>query len=437
MVEDLNQKKIIKNKYNPSLLLRICFLLIYGIAVSISVKGQSNIQIIFDKQQSQYFGSANLITLHHALYTFEDKYISDTLFTENNILKETAGFSYRMAKLLLLDAQADGFIALTQHEVFGHGARFRELGYKENCFNLNLYPPFGNASGFARYGTLKPGIKSPTTQEYLASNIGGVDGEMLLANNLTAQILLNDTLHYRQGLLNIIAQNNLLLYLWNTRFTKKDKIKPGNDMVNFINQVNYFYPHSTRKSYNVINLSNQSLISLANPFQFYNVFSILYTYGIKGQKRLKKIPMIKLGNVRYLPALNYSLTPFGSQFHFINYVRYKKLLFCGDFNLGENTFNKFYGVSLKGYNIMDNKMLTLNFHLDVWNQPALELEKYTKPTAENKIGEAFKFDVMLRPLNQQNKLGIFVQTGYKTKGYLSGEVLEESFILRYGISLPL
>jgi len=429
--------KSLKIIYLRFFLLRIILIVIIGITISVHSHGQSYSQVIFDKQQSQYFGSDNLITIHHALYSFEDKYIRDTLFRENNFLKKAAGIGYRMAKLLLLDAQVDGFIALAQHEVFGHGARFREFGFEKNSFNLNLYPPFGDGSGYARYGTLKKGWKYPTTQEYMAVNIGGVDGEMLLANNLSSQILLDDTLHYRQGLQYVIAQNNLLLYLWSTRFSKPENISAGNDMVNYMNAINYIYPHPTDKVYDVKKLSNQSLISFANPLQLYSAFSILYTYGIKGQKQIKKLPMIKFGNLRYLPALNYSLTPFGSQFHFINYIRYKRMLFSGDFNLGENTFNNFYGVSLQGFNIIDNKRITLNFHIDFWNQPELELDSYLMPAATHKTGEAFKVDLMLRPFKQPNKLGIFLQTGYKTKGYLTGESLAESFILRYGISLHL
>ena len=398
---------------------------------------QSYSPIIYDNQQSQYFGAYNLITLQQSLYSFEDKYIRDTIFKENNFFKKTLGFGYRMSKLILLDGQVDGFIALSQHEAFGHGARYRELGYTSNSFNLNLYPPFGNGGGFAQRGILQSDYTNPTYQENIAVNIGGVDAEMLLANNLANQILLNDTLHYRQGILYLVSQNNLLLYLWHTRYTKPANIKAGNDMVNYINNVNYFYPHPANKNYDLEKLSAQSLLSFANPVQLYSAFTILYTYGIKGQKQLKKIPMIKFGSVRYLPAFNYSLTPFGSQYHFINYIRYKSILFTGDFNLGDNTFNKFYGVSINGFNLVDKKGIGLNLHFDIWSQPDLELEKYLAPSPVNKIGEAFKIDLMLRPFNRKNKLGLFMQLGYKTKGYITGEPLAESFILRYGISLHL
>jgi len=405
--------------------------------VSPNSKAQSYSTIIFDEHQSQNFGSSNLITLHKVVYQFEDKHIRDTLFKENNFIKKTGGFGYRMAKLLLLDAQIDCFTALLQHEVFGHGARYRELGYNENSFNLNLYFPFGDGSGFAQRGVLQSGYKSPTYQENISIAIGGVDAEMLLANNLTNQMLLDDTLHYRQGLLYLISQNNGLLYLWKTRLESPTKIKSDNDMAAYINDMNFFYAKPNGGTYNLNTLSNQSLISFANPIQLYSAFSILYSYGIKGQKQLKKIPMIKLGNVRYLPAFNYSLTPFGSQYHFMNYVRYKSMLFNADFMLGNNTFNNFYGVSVKGFNMVNKERITLNFHIDFWNQPNLVLDTYLKPTGAYQAGGACKVDIMLRPFRRQNKIGLFVQTGYKTKGYITGEVLSEFFILRYGLSLHL
>ena len=401
-------------------------------------RAQSHLQILFDKQQSQVFGSENLITLHRGFYLAEDRYIPNKLFRETNFIRKTAGFGYRMVKLLLLDAQITHLVALSQHEVFGHGARFREMDYTKNSFNMNLYWPFGDGSGFANYGTRKVGNKT-TAQEYLAINIGGVDGEMLMANNLGAQILLSDTLHYQQGLLYLFSQNNLMLYLWYTRFTPTHKLKASNDMMNFIRSIAgpFLYSHPIDNTYELHKLSLQSLITFANPLQIYSAFSIIYTYGVKGQSKMNKIPMIRMGKVRYLPMLGYALTPFGSQFHFVNYFRFKRMLLSADVAIGDNTFKNFYTLSLKGYNLIENRYIALNAHLDFWNQPVLELDDYNKPTGGNALGGAIKADIMIRPFKLPNKLGLYVETGYKTKGYLRGETLAASFILRYGISLHL
>ena len=75
------------------------------------------------------------------------------------------------------------------------------------------------------------------------------------------------------------------------------------------------------------------------------------------------------------------------------------MLFSADFQLGDNTFNTFYGLSMKGFNLVDNSILGLNAHLDAWSQP--ELANYTMPSSIKKMGGAFKVDLMLRPFNQK------------------------------------
>lgn len=433
-------------------MLKGVFITCIVLSIHITCKGQSHSQIAFDETRSEYIGAQNIITLHNALYSFEDKHIRDTLFNESmypkrgiqswgkrerkNILDSTnistysshkiGGFYYRMFKLLLVDAPIDWVLTVSQHEVFGHGARFREFGFEKNSFNVGIL------GGFARYGTLRDGYKSPTPQEYSAIHFSGVESTMLLANNITYRVLLNDTLHYREALLFLFSQNGLASYLRTTKTA--DSIEPGDDMANYINRMNYLFSNSNSKSYTIKKLYNQRGVSYANPLQAYSAFSILYTYLFKGEKQMNKIPMIRFGNVRYLPALNYSLTPFGSQYHFVNYVRYKKMLFCGDFNLGDNTFNTFYGFSVRGFNVVNTKRITMNCHVDVWNQPELELEIYSSINPTNKIGQAFKIDFILRPFKGQNRVGLFLQTGYKTKGYIMGEVLAESAIFRIGLS---
>ncbi len=429
--------KGLKNKTLVLFILRFFTLFVTVLIFTSVLKGQSYSQFIFDKKQSEYFGANNLSSFHHGLYLFEDKYLPDTLLKRNRCWKKSINIGYRLVKFYFVDAQMDGFIALLQHEVFGHGARFREFGYQKNSYNLNLYPPFGSGGGFAQRGSLANGSKPPTYQENIAVNFSGVESEMLLAKNLTTEILLNDSLHYRQGLLYLISQNNQLLYLWYSRLSSKERNKAGNDMMNYIAGVNYYYGKPGTKGYDINLLSNQSLISFGNPIQLYSAFAIVYDYLIKGRKGMNKIPMIPLGKVGYLPAFNYSLTPFGSQYHFTNYLRYKRMLFNCDVGLGNNTFNDFYHISASAYNLINNRWITMNCSADFWNQPKLELESYGLHTSSNSPGGSCKVGLIVRPFKLLYKAGLYVEAGYKSKGYLPGEDLAETFILRYGFSLHL
>lgn len=397
------------------------------------VQAQSLTQLIYDQKQSAVMGAQNLTMVHQVLYSFQDKHIRDTLFIENTLLKKSTGIGYRIAKLMLLDQPIDQFISLTQHEVFGHGFRYREFEYEKIFYNLNLSYPYGKGGGYS--GAWNGNI-APTLQERNVLNIGGVEANRLLADNITHQVLLDNKIHYRQGLLFYWAQNNLFRYLWTSR-TGQRSLNNSNDMNNYVNIINTLYSNNSEKKHNLTTLSNQSFVSLINPMQLYALYAVVYVYGIKGQKSVPQIPMIRISNIRYLPALNYSLTPFGSQYHFVNYFRYNKALIIADIALGDKTVNEFYGVSLKGFNLVNKQKITINAHLDIWNQPALELEKYTKPESANRSGEAVKLDIHYRLYNRPNQLGLFIQLGYKSKGFLLGEMLAETPILRFGLSIHL
>ena len=171
-------------------------LLKLGMTVSLNAFGQSYPPIIFDKQQSEYFGAYNLITLHKSVYSFQDKYIPDTIITEKNFFGKAFGFAYRMGKLFVLDFQEDFFIALVQHEAFGHGARYREFGHQDNTFHFSPFFPFGTGSGFASSGNLKSG-EIITPHESITKVFSGNEANLVLANTLSSQFLLNDTIHYR------------------------------------------------------------------------------------------------------------------------------------------------------------------------------------------------------------------------------------------------
>jgi hypothetical protein len=396
--------------------------------------GQADKEIIFDGRQSEVFGAKNLTTLHSVLYHFQDKVIPDTLFRENKWWKKSTGFIYRMARLWLFDAQVDYLIALSQHEVFGHGSRFRELGFKNNSFHLSLFFPYGSGHGFANYGGWTPG-NVVSQQEQITATFGGNEGNLLLEGNLSNQMLLSRNIHYRQAVLYLISQNNLISYIWYSRLNTKYWNTSSNDIKSYISETKYIYG-SRGKAYTIRSLSEQSLLTLANPLQLWAVYTILVKYGIEGEKKFYDIPMIRLRSVWYLPALGYDLSPFGSRYHFLNYFTRGFRLYTADIHYSDNRYYDFYGVDLSAHNIVDIPWFSLNATIGFWNQPELVLNKNTVPLTlkENQFGGLASAELFFRPLILKNDLGLYLQIGYKTKGYSSGEPLNHSLILRYGLS---
>ncbi len=397
-----------------------------------AVSAQSHDLIVFDGSRSESFGSKNLLTAHKIVYSAQDRLIPDTLFRENKWWKKGFGFVYRMSRFALFDAQIDYFTALTQHEVFGHGARYREMGHRENSFHLNLFFPYGDGSGFARSGPLKPGV-SISPQERIAKIFAGNEANQVLAQDLSLNILLNNKIHYRQASLFLITQNNLAAYIWQTRLMKNGNISYGNDITSYLFEVNALYG-GQGKTYDIKSLSEQCLISLANPIQLYAAYSVLIRYGIQGKKQSERIPRIRMGKLYYLPALNYSLSPFGSRYHLVQYFTFSHRLLTADLHMGDQRFYPSYGLKLSANPVYENHILTLNACTEIWQQAELELDYSPVRNLPQRWGGLISVEGLVRPLKLPNQLGLYLLLGYKTKGYTMGEALDKGLILRFGLS---
>ncbi len=82
----------------------------------------------------------NLITAHDALGEYKDRFLKKTYWNEKNWKGKTMGVGYRIAKSVLFDIQLDYLTYIIQHEVYGHGSRYREFGLRRNSYKENLPP---------------------------------------------------------------------------------------------------------------------------------------------------------------------------------------------------------------------------------------------------------------------------------------------------------
>jgi len=369
------------------------------------------------------FGASNSLVIHKALSSFQDDFIPSQLWEENSKLKKSLGFAYRMGKLFLLDFQEDYLIALVQHEIFGHGARFREFGGENNRYSLNPFFPYGNGSGAAFPGS---GAASARGDQVFATVIGGVEANQVLNQRLSEQILLGDRIHYRQGLLSTVAPNNLLFYIWIDRFSSN----PG-DIASYVRRLNLAYPVQGRQ-HSIERLSRQSLITLLNPLQAYAAWGVVYQYGIQADQ-YSKVPMIKFGSVKYLPIPGLNLTPFGPEYTLTNHFRWKNRLFVAHLGFPDGLVNQYYRLRAQSINTLDLPHLQTNFHLDLWNQPELSFESGSGPQP-NKWGASLKIDWMLNLFPNQSQMDFYLQTGYKTKGFVIGTPLDQGPLLKFGLN---
>lgn len=399
------------------------------------LKGFSQIPnyLLYDKNQSQSFGAENSITAHKYLTKISDQLIPISFHEENSFSKTTLGISYRLVKLGLLDLQIDWLFMLTQHEVFGHGARAREFGYIENKYEIHPAPPYSDGSSRTFLGTLKKD-EIFTVNKIIPFEAGGGEANLMLSQRLMPRLLLGNKMHYREGSLYLLTQNNLFFSIWNEHLSMGSKVKFNGDIRRYVDLMNG-RQFSRENRYSIKQLANQSLISLLNPIQFYAGYGLFKSYLVDGESFLDNIPMIKFATFKYLPTFDYNLTPFGAEFISNHYFVSSDRLYQINLNYGDKVFFDFYGTGLKIFNIVPSSKFYLGAEVQLWLQPELQLGEISVMTNDPQRGGMFKADVSYFPFPNSPTFGFYSQIGYKSKGYALGEKLEEGLITQFGISL--
>ncbi len=400
-----------------------CLLNIIALLITTTVTAQIPNLLIYDKTQTQQFGAANLNTLHKLSYKIIDQVIPAKIWDESKPINKIGGIGYRAVKLGIIGFQLDVNTVLYQHEVFGHGSRMREFEYENINYRFNHFFPFGfggSASGSSTF------INSAT--QGLMRISGGVEGDLRLSEQLEESILASSKLHYRQSSLFLISRNNLLRYA-------RSNLSGNGDISSYVSSINSKYNQSS-SSISVKNIFNQALTVLLNPLQFYALLNLSKDYLFNGDSSYKEVKFININQVQFLPSINYNLTPFGGEYIINNYFKRHKKLLLLRVKIGDNTFANYYGGNLKILNLIYTNQVRANVGIGFWNQP-----KFLLGTASGLIekddgfGYVLKGSVSYFPVRTTNKIGIYGQVGYKTSGYLMGEMLQKGIILRVGMAI--
>jgi len=388
--------------------------------------------LIVDKTYSSAVGANNLITLHRGIYALENRFFKTRWFDENTFGKKTLGVTFRLCKTILLDNALDHLSFLVQHEVFGHGSRFREFGHIKNSYELNLLFPYGCSSSWARDGTLSP-RRVITSHENMAIIIGGSEANTILSNLMRYKWLKRGSINYRETFLYLLTANDLCLYILRTKHQKR--VSEENDIYNFLRAINAYegYPQEEDYRLTLDDLTKYTLINILNPFQYFSLYTYFSRYLWSGKENCI-LPMINIWNMKYMPSFRLGLTPFGSEFYFENFIVSTKKIINLYFRYGEPTFRKFYGLGLKAIDLICNQKLSVHARLDIWHQPSILLGGETVKAAKAGLGGALFGTVFYKILGADSFMYIQAQLGYKTPGFLEGEKLGKGFIGRIGIS---
>ncbi len=322
----------------------------------------------------------------------------------------------RLAKLVVIEGTVVGLQMVTQHEVFGHGFRARE-------FHVPTHYHITPWSGATYLNAFK--YNQLSLSEQAALETGGLEATTLLAKQLRNRWIKSDTIDSREAQLYFESNLDQTLYILNTRLYKDGRVAGnGHDVVAYINTVNEWYQ---RPVLTACRLRKQVLLDFLDPYLFYSLYS-MGNYIIDGEQSFE-YPMINIGEYRYLPAARMVLAPYGPEYQLNNFIKGPEHTIQAAIRYGNTGGRISSGLTLETTRLISSDLLTIDGRADVWNQP--KLFRANAGLSRAAFGGALSLIARYKIASCVEIMG---QAGYKTSGYIPGEVLKHSPILRIGFS---
>ncbi len=147
------------------------------------------------------------------------------------------------------------YISTFQHEVFGHGARVREIGqgWKVTGYEFNL-----NTSGATKF-QYNP---NSAPQYMIAVDIAGMQATEVLASKIKSRILSNDIIHPVYGAAYFNSAFDQINYVFGTDYKEKSS---SNDVQNYIKHMNLIYGDNYLSA---SKLKAKTALGLLDPFLY-------------------------------------------------------------------------------------------------------------------------------------------------------------------------
>ena len=402
-------------------------LFLFLFAFSFSSKSQAPYHLIYDKNQTSLMGAEIIITGNFLFYNFEEKYLPPQLFKEKKWTGKALNISYRLSKSLLLDLPWHQFIRVFQHEVFGHGARAREQEYTETRYSVRF--PYGG--GLTYYGSRNRN-RFYTSSERLLRAIGGVESTMVLSNSIRNKWLRSGKLQLSEAFLYGSSFINGARYIRNT---SEDESSFVNDIHNFQFHINETLILPANRPYADLNyFKKRAILNYLNPLRYFAYYALIRGYIWEGKSEVE-LPMIPIGNMKYLPMFRMGLSPFGTEIFIENFLKTENSLNEVYVRLGDNLYGEHWGIGLSKSNIIDNNWMSLDAQFHLWKQPETLIGGEDLIFKSEAIGAAAKVALSIKLFKETNPSNFYMNFTHKSRGFLEGELFDKGWNIRAGVTI--
>ena len=400
--------------------------------------------VVLDQYMSPAAGAQDLLTLQHELAAVEDRWIPLKVGQERSRPSYALGILYRGTKFLMFDVPQDHFLMVVAHEVFGHGARFRELGEGTLTYGFDAPIPYGSGDAFTKFVGQFP--VSPLAD--LNVSAAGIEAQHALADGITDRAVARGRLHYREAWLYFESRMAALNYM----LSASPHSSPGHDVAGFIetfeDQCEPPCSPLTRKY-----VQQRALIALADPMLYTSIYAFAGAY-IGGASTTGPVPMIALGRgTRILPSLGYAMAPYGTEWTVRSAVTRERRAESKEqgegkwlrinvsdvrhiaVRIGDTGATTTWGVAARLDDVLQIKRLRIGAKVDVWRQPHMFADHTYGPLRTGAAVTGTTILPLPRALRTRWSNGIYAAAGYKAQGYVPAEQISGGAFLRAGVAL--
>jgi hypothetical protein len=410
--------------------------------------------IVFDEYMTPAAGAEGLLTLQHLFATAEDRWLPRKIGEERSRPALALGILYRGTKFMALDVPQDHLLMVGAHEVFGHGARFRELGVGRIRYGFDAPIPYGSGDAFTNFHGEFP--VSPLG--LLNVSASGIEAQHALADAITERTVARGRIHYREAWLYFESRITGMTYI----LTASPTSAAGHDVADYLDKFEEACtPPCAPPGRKYV--QQRALMALADPLLYYAIYGFAASY-IGAGNTTGPMPLIPIGRgIRILPSLGFSLAPYGTEWTARSTFqrgqraegrgqreegRGKKVpavtLLPGvtlsggtltgvTLRVGNTGASTTWGVGARVADVVRIRGLRVDAAGDVWRQPDLLADKTSDPLH---TGAGFRGTTVVslpRWLRSRWTDGIYVTAGYKSRGFIPGEQLSGGGVLRAGI----
>jgi hypothetical protein len=382
--------------------------------------------VVVDHDMTPAAGTMDLLTVERAIADIEDRWLPPLRFDESTSAKHGLGLCYRFAKWFGLDLPQDHFLWVVGHEVFGHGSRLREVGASGVRYGFDVPIPYGPGGAVTEFD----GDLEVTRADVIGIDTGGIEAQNVLADHIGSQALSAGAIHYREAWLYLETRLDGLRYIRSV----SPQSPEGHDVKSFLLDLNADCDPPACTPLSASTLKRRALLMLADPMLAYAGSAWAFSYMLRGRTS-GALPMIALPHdVRYLPALRFEMTPYGTSVtteH--DFVRDHRLTSVS-VGVGDTGRDRAWDAGVTAKDIVEQGRLRGGLSFKLWRQPALDATPNAQRSVTGALGTAIVRLSFGGDSPRAKRTGVLVEAGYKSDGFVRGERLHAGPIVRVGVT---